>query len=185
MMRASNRLFAVAAFASFAAGCASFKRIPDELAQIVTGRWAAPSAQAARALIDEYGLPDDITPGKLTWNDHGSWKRTVVFNRKPVYRSAADMDVIEQTVDYALTPAQAAEMLAFSDSLTIDLSKGELSSRSDRESANSLNLNLAVEVARGLKTVPEAKIARARIQELEASGKSSPYTTGLLFAPTR
>lgn len=165
----------------FAGACAS---LPDDVAHAVVNRWAPPSAAAGRQLLEEYGTPDDVTPSRLTWYHHGDWKRTVVRNREPVYRSPADVAVIEQTVDYPLTQAQAIKLLTFSDDLQIDLRRGELSSRSNREELNYLTLNLADEIARGDKSVAEAKTAFIRQLELSAAGKSSPYTGGLLF-PTK
>jgi hypothetical protein len=164
-----------------AAGCASFKNWPYDVAQGVVSRWAKPSASLGRQMIAEYGVPDDVTPERLTWNDKGHWKRTVVWNQKPVYRSLSDLAVMEQTVDYRLLPAQIADLLAFSDLLTIDARRGELSSRSDRESTNFLNINLADEVARGLKTPQQAAVDARTILELASAGKSSPYTTTLLL----
>jgi hypothetical protein len=163
----------------FAGACAS---LPNDIAQGVVNRWAPPSAAAGRLLLDEYGTPDDVTPNRLTWNSHGEWKRIVVWNRKPVYLSPVDLAVMKQTVDYPLTYAQARELLAFSDTLEIDLAHGELSSRSSREDINYLTLNLADEIVRGQKTVAEAQTAFVRQLELAAAGKTTPYMTGLLFA---
>lgn len=163
---------------TLAAGCAS---LPRQVADAVVNRWAGPSAEAGRLLLDEYGLPDDVTPNRLTWRRHGGWKRTVVWNRAAIYRSPADLAVMQQTVDYKLDLMQAVRLLAFSDDLVIDLQRGELSSRGGHESINFLRLNLADEIARGVKTVPEAQAAYTRVLALAAAGKSSPYTEKLLF----
>ena len=104
-----------------------------------------------------------------------------MWNRKPIYQSPVDLAVIKQTVDYRLTGAQAGELLAFSDSLEVDLAHGELSSRSAREDVNYLTLNLADEIVRGQKTVVEAQVAFRRQLELAAAGKTTPYMTGLVF----
>ena len=162
----------------FAGACATF---PDDIAHGVVNRWAPPSAAAGRRLMDEYGTPDDVTPNRLTWTNHGSWKRTIVWNRKPIYDSPVDLAVIKQTVDYPLTEEQAGELLAFSDSVEIDLVRGELSNRSNREDINYLTLNLADEIARGQKTVAEAQTAFVQQLRLAAAGKSTPYMTGLVF----
>ena len=158
--------------------CAS---LPDDVARGVVNRWAPPSAAVGRRLLDEYGLPDDVTRARLTWNHRGAWKRIVVWNRAPVYLSPADLAVMEETVDYPVTLDQAGKLLAFSDSLKIDLSHGELSSRSSREEINELTLNLADEIAHGRKTVVEAQTAFARQLDFAAAGKTTPYMTGLLF----
>lgn len=163
----------------FASGCAS---LPHDAAEKTVTRWAGPSADAGHILLEQYGLPDDVTPNRLTWNRRGGWKRTVVWNQAEVYRSPADLAVMQQTVDYRLDQMQAVQLLAFSDDLVIDLAHGELSSRGGHESINYLRLNLADEIARGVKTVPEAQTAYTRILALTAAGKTSPYTERLLFA---
>jgi hypothetical protein len=162
-------------------GCAAMRNLPQESVEHLIGRWSPPSAAAATVLVAEYGIPDDVTLNTLTWNRRGVWKRTVVRNRRQVYRAPEDLAVLEQTVDYRATTAQAAEMLAFSSAVTVDVERGELSSRAGRESEDYLNLNLAHEVARGLKTAPEAVAYREYALELAAAGKTSPYTSGLLF----
>lgn len=180
MIEALNRFRLAASGALlFAGACAS---LPNDVAHRVVNRWSAPSAAAGRGLLDEYGLPDDVTPNRLTWNRRGSWKRTVVWNRAPVYRSPEDLAVMEQTVDYRLDLRQTAALLAFSDSLKIDLARGELSCRGRQEGLDYLTLNLADEIARGVKSVPAARAAYARVVALTAAGKSSPYTQRLLFS---
>lgn len=170
----------IAAFALlFAAGCGSF---PRAVADKVVDRWSGPSAAAGQILLDQYGVPDDVTPNRLTWRGRGGWKRTVVWNRRPVYRSPADLAVMEQTVDYPLDLMQAVQLLAFSESLVIDLASGELTSRGGHESINFLRLNLADEIARGVTSVPEAQAAYRRVIALTAAGKTSPYTEKLLFS---
>ena len=179
MKKATRRLgLSAVSTLIFVGACAS---LPDNIAQGVVNRWPAPSAAAGHRLMDEYGTPDDVTPNQLTWNNRGSWKRTVVWNSRPIYRSPADLAVMKQTVDYPLTQAQAGELLAFSDSLEIDLARGELSSRAGREEINYLTLNLADEIVRGQKTASEAQTAFVRELQLAASGKTTPYMTGLLF----
>ncbi|HEX4046675.1 MAG TPA: hypothetical protein VH309_02515, partial [Elusimicrobiota bacterium] len=155
--------------------------LPNDLAQGVVNRWAAPSAVVGRQLIEEYGVPDDATPNRLTWNDRGSWKRIVVWNRKPIYRSPVDLSVMKETVDYPMSEAEAGVLMAFSDCIEVDLVRGELSSRANREEVNYLTLNLADEIMRGQLTVAEAQEKFIRQIRLAASGKLTPYMTGLLF----
>lgn len=160
------------------AGCAG---LPGKDAGAVIDRWSRPSADAARSLILRYGPPDETAPDKLTWRGKGSWLRTVVWNRHGLYRSPRDFDLVIQTVKYPVTRGQAAELVAFSDALVVNVDRGELSSRASREELNRLNLNLADEVARGIKSVEEARAAYQRALRLSAAGKSSPYMAGLLF----
>ena len=180
-MKTHRKAFAALVVLMLATGGRASAYFPDTVVRGVVHRWAEPSAAAARKLLEEYKLPDDVTLNRITWYDRGYWKRTVVWNQKPVYRSLNDLDIVEQTVDYPLTSAQAEELLAFRDGLTVDMESGELSSRSDREAVNFLTLNLADEIVRGRKTVAQARDSYERILSLAASGKVSPYMTRLLF----
>jgi len=159
-------------------GCAN---APKKAANVVLDRWSQPSADAARRIMDQYGAPDDATPNKLTWEAKGPWRRTVVWNRPQVYRTPRDFDLLVQTVRYPLTREQAAELIAFSGALVVNVDRGELSSRASREELNYLNLNLADEVVRGTKSIDEAQLAYKRVIDLSAAGKSSPYLAGLRF----
>ena len=160
---------------------AACSNLPRKAADAVVSRWSAPSADAARRLLDQYGVPDDASVNNLAWNGNGPWRRTVVRNRPRVYRSPRDFDLVVQTVKYPLTREQAAELIAFSPALTVDVDRGELSSAASREEVNCLNLNLADEVARGRKSIAEAQAAYVRTLDLAAAGKSSPYMSELRF----
>lgn len=170
------------------AGCSS---APRRTVAGVLSRWDAQSAAMGRTLIAEYGLPDDVTLERLTWYRHGAWKRTIVWNaaglwqRSPVYRAPVDFAVLQQTIDYSLDLVEAAKLTSFSDGLVIDPARGELSSRAGSEELDYLTLNLADEIVRGTKTVPQAQATYARVVELTAAGKSSPYTSELLFSSGR
>ena len=154
---------------------------PDTIARGVVKRWAAHSAMTGRVLLDKYGLPDDVTPFRMTWNNKWPWKRTIVSNQKQIYRSLDDFNVLEQTVAYTVSFDQAAELLAFRDGLVVDLENDELTSRADREEINFLTLNLADDILHGRATVAQARASYAEMLELEAAGKSSPYLTRLLW----
>ena len=183
MKAAKNRLgLSAISTLIFAGACAS---LPRDVAQGVVNRWAEPSSVAGRQLLEEYGTPDDVTPRRLTWNHRGAWKRTEVWNRKPIYLSPVDLAVMKQTVDYPMSVQQVGELMAFSDCLEIDLVRGELSSRSSREEVNYLTLNLADEIVRGGRTVAQAQTEFMRQLRLAASGKVTPYMTGLRFPVVR
>lgn len=150
---------------------------------VVVDNWANHSAVAARRLLEEYGYPHNIRNNSLTWLDNGPWKKTTVYNRTPLYTpTAADHSVVmEQTLDYPLTYSQAANLRSFSSVLVADVQRGELTARADREEISRLNFNLADDIVKGRKTVEEAKAFYVKILELDNSGRSSPYTEGLLF----
>ena len=161
----------------FVGACASF---PRDIAQGMVNSWSPASAAAARQLIDEYGTPNEISRNRLTWNRRGAWKRTVVWNRKPVALAPVDLAVMKQTIDYPLTPEQARTLTGFSACLEIDPARGELSSRAGREEINFLLVNLAGEIVRGERTVAEAQAMFYRQLDLAASGESATYMNGLV-----
>jgi hypothetical protein len=162
----------------FVGACAS---LPRDIAQGVADRWAPPSAAAGRRLLDEYGTPDEIGRNRLAWNHRGPWKRTVVWNRKPIALAPVDLAVMKQTIDYELTPEQARTLTGFSACLEVDVVRGELSSRAGREEINFLLLNLADEIARGERTVPEAQATFYRQLDLAAEGRFASYMNGLVI----
>ena len=149
------------------------------LAQATIAQWSVLSAQAARLLLDEYGVPDEVHHDRLIWNNNGVWRRSVVWDARPSYVEGDELGVIEQTIDAPLTPTQAAAVAAFDSRVQFDVRSGELSARSDREALNILRLNLAGDVAERRMTGDQARVAYAQILEFEASGKTSPYLLSL------
>lgn len=184
---------AIFGFMLVAGGCVSAVKTTDKdvslqaevyrslVASSVVDNWPPISAQAARRLIEQYGVPDAVRYDRLTWRDNGPWKRTVVRDVTPPYVQAEDLGVVEQTVEYALTPRQAADLALFDGRLDYDASRGELSARSDREEVNYLRLNLANDIVKRLMTPEQARALYAQILRLEASGKSSSYLQVLNF----
>lgn len=144
---------------------------------------AGDATQAARAMIEKYGVPDDVFYGRLIWRRNGPWKRTIVQNVRPPYVAGGELGVIEQTVDDPLTPSQAADLRGFDGRVTFDPGSGELSAISDREALNVLRLNLADALARGQMSAQQARDFYANVVSLEKSGKTSPYLLSLRFRP--
>ncbi len=153
------------------------------LSEATIAQWSDVSALAARRVIEEYGTPDEVHYDRLVWNNDAPWRRTVVRNVLPPYSAGDELGVIEQTIDYSLTPEQAASVAAFDRRLAYNPRSQELSVRSDREENNFLRLNLANEVVEGKLSPDQARDSYARILALEEAGKSSRYLLGLRFAP--
>jgi hypothetical protein len=177
-----------------AGGCLShIKTAPQEvlgagadrraLAKATIGEWSEFSSKTARLFMDEYGVPDEVRSGSLVWINNGPWRRTIVRDVRPSYVEGDDLGVIEQTIDAALTPAQAAEISAFDSRVRYDAVTRYLSASSDREALNLLRLNLASDVAAERLTGEQARLSYARIVEFEASGKTSPYMLSLRSGP--
>jgi hypothetical protein len=146
----------------------------DVMAAEIVNQWWDLSARAARRLMDEYGVPDEVDPNSLAWNHGGPWRRTVVRNVAAPVEAGKDFGIIEQTVGYAMTPAQAAAVADFDARLAYDPKSLQLSARSDREELNFLRLNLADDVAHERLTPEQAREAYYKTQEFEAAGKTSP-----------
>ena len=152
------------------------------LADAVVANWWPGSALAARRLIEQYGVPDEVRPEHLVWRGNGPWTRTVVRNVTPPYGPAEDLGVLEQAIAYPLTPGQVVDLRAYDLKLGYERGTRELAARSDREEVNFLRLNLADDIVNHRVAPEQAKHLHARILELENSGKSSPYMRGLRFA---
>ncbi len=157
------------------------------LAEEVSSGWPEKSRLAARLLIARYGAPDVVGSSRLVWQGNGPWKRTIVRDLTRPYASdpGEELGVIEQTVAYNLTPEQTPVLGAFSDRLSADAAAMELTSRADREELNFLRLNLANDLLLRVVVPADAKAAYARILELEAAGKTTPYLLELRFGPGR
>lgn len=192
--RAVSTAAALAALLS-AAGCFSrVKTSPQadvagaaldrrELAEATVSHWSAVSRLAARRLMEEYGVPDEVHSGHLVWINNAPWRRTIVSNARPMLETdVAGLDVVEQTVNYPLTPKQAVDVAAYDDRVVFNPRAGELSSRADKEEHNFLRLNLADDVANGRLRPEQARDSYASIVTFERAGKTSPYLLGLRFS---
>ncbi len=146
------------------------------LADEVVSGWTDTARLAAQLMMKRYGSPDEVGSSRLVWNGNGPWKRTIV-RQLP----AKELGVLEQTMAYRLTPAQASVLTEMDGRLSCDVARMELSSRSDREEVNFLRLNLANDVINGRLTAQEARESYARILSLEQAGKASKYMSSLSY----
>ena len=143
------------------------------LAESVIASWGESPRLAAAMLLEQYGPPDAIAEDGLGWRDRGPWKRIVVRD--------ADDAVVRQTVAYHLPDSRRQAVTEFGRTHGVSARDGELSAASSEERLNFLALNLANEVARGMKSPEDARVQYARTLTLDASGKFSPYLQALLF----
>ncbi|MBI5624041.1 MAG: hypothetical protein HY924_09700 [Elusimicrobia bacterium] len=137
--------------------------------------WPRISRMVAGVMIEKYGAPDRVSPGRLEWGQRRPWKRTVVTDHP--------LSPLEQTVDYVVPEPRVAAVAAFRHGLAVDTDQDELTVRSDREEMSFLALNLAHDIARGRRTPEESDRFFLRTLDLGFAGKSSPYTEGLRFRP--
>jgi hypothetical protein len=153
------------------------------LAENVAAGWSDRARVAARALIEKYGAPDEVRSARVVWLEKGPWKKTVVRDLPPPYAGSetTELGVVEQTIEYAITPEQAAPLEAFGDTVAANTRRRELTVRSDSEAVNFLRVNLVDDVVNHRLTVDQARASYARILALEAAGKTTRYTRSVRF----
>ncbi len=150
--------------------------------ETMIGAWPSGSRLAANQVIAKYGAPDEYTASMLVWHDRGSFRRTIVHRDEvPHAFPGHHLDMLEQVIAYRVPPEMADELTAFSGSVSIDRTKGELSARCDREAMNILTFNLADEIMTTRATVTDARIAYALQAEAHARGRPAPLTERLQF----
>ena len=146
--------------------------------------WPPLTRNAARALMEKYGPPDETTPSLLVWYRRKSWSRVAVYRDGPEDDFPfPHHDFVENRVAYDVPAWKATSLLKFDGSLLIDIPGKTLASRSDSEEANILALNLADEIVNGRRSVGSARSEMRGSMEKMAAGKTSTYVDGLLFVP--
>ena len=147
-------------------------------AQSVIADWPVRSRALAESLLQEYGIPEESTPTRLTWKGRRPWSRISVD--RDALDSAHPSGVL-QTVAYEVPLKRWRALGWFDRGVDYDPIKRELIARTDGEPTNYLALNLADEIVRGKRTAEEARAFYDETASLAASGKSSPYMKRLLF----
>jgi len=174
---------AVAAWFAVCVAPAASPQARRERAEDAIAYWSDSSRLQAARLIEEYGPPDEVRRGRLTWNEKGPWKRTTVWEVSQEYPSNQDGDDLEQVLAYPVPEDKRLALLAFSDKVRVSEDGQELSAHSNREELDFLALNLAHEVIQGMRGPLDAFHFEQRTLQLSAAGKTSPYLQGLLFVP--
>ncbi|MFP5386928.1 MAG: hypothetical protein ACLGHN_12665 [Bacteriovoracia bacterium] len=156
--------------------------VSQESLNKITDTWPQASQDAIKTMKDKYGLPDAVTEEMVVWNDIEPFKRGIVYKEEvnhmfPVQHS----DVLQQTISYRVPLDKVSQLNKFDGSLLIDRTKGELSSRNQREEMNILAFNLADKIVRGEITVEEARRQYRRNAEELMAGGTNPLLSSLNF----
>jgi hypothetical protein len=149
-------------------------------AQTVIADWPERSRALAESLLQEYGIPEESTPSKLSWKAREPWSRISV--ERDALDKAHPSGVL-QAVAYEVPLRRWRALGWFDRGVDYDPIKHELIARTDGEATNFLALNLADEIVRGKRTAEDARAFYDETVALAASGKSSPYMKRLLFRP--
>ena len=148
----------------------------------VTETWPQASKDAVKSMTEKYGLPAAVTEEMVVWNDIAPFKRGVVYKEEvthmfPVQHS----DILQQTISYRVPLDKIDDLSKFDGSLLVDRTKGELSSRNQREEMNILAFNLADKIVRGEITTEEARRQYRNNAEELMSGGTNQMLTSLNF----
>lgn len=144
--------------------------------------WPAKSQEAARFMIDKYGVPNEQTPTTLVWYATGPWKRTILSKEEvPHSFPKPHTDLLEQFIDYRVPVDKYDELAAYDGSVIVERTKGEISARCDKEAMNFLALNLANEIVTGARTVQQARDEYGKQAMAFMNNQPAPHTTGLHF----
>ncbi len=156
-------------------------------AQSVTATWPMKPREAASTLIAKYGQPDVVGDRVLIWHDKGPFKKIALMrDEQPHSFPMQHTDFLTQTVMYRVPSDKVDEVTAYDGSVWFHRTRGELSAQCDVEEMNYLALNLANDVATGVRTVEDARAFYAKTaMEFKQGNRSSPYVTGLRFQPDR
>lgn len=163
---ADGRAFSVQ---SYGAAPAALAAREAEARRILSG-WPVISLRTAEAMLEKYGPPDLAIGERLSWYDHAPWKVTTV-HRDP----HGHVDVLEQTIAYAVPRGKVRDLASLDLALTPSRDGRALSAVSEAEETNILALNLADEVARGVRSPEAARVFYLRTVLQWNAGKSSPY----------
>jgi hypothetical protein len=149
-------------------------------AQSVISAWPSYPALAARAIMEEYGPPDEVDAVHLAWSNDGPWLRTVVYMTAAWPYSS--QEVIEQSVGTDVPQQMWPALAGFGHGVTYDALGSELTARSASEEANFLALNCAHDIATGRMSPEAADRFYVKTMAESMAGRSSRYMKGLLFS---
>jgi len=145
--------------------------------------WSDTPKNAARALTQTYGQPDQTTTDALSWTSRGPWKRMVVHRDEvkhafPVPRT----DVVEQVIDLKIPIDKIGAVTQFDGSVVVCRTRGEVAVWGPDERANFGLLNLTQDIASGAKTPDQARQAYADATAQAAAGQQPAIFEKLQFS---
>lgn len=146
--------------------------------------WPEESREAAGAVIQKYGEPDEATETLLIWHRRGKWKRIIAS--KAFYRHdfpAPHFDSVECVIDYRVPVGKFTPLAQFDGSVVVERTTGEVSARCHDEEANSLALNLMHDMVTDARNVEQARGYYAREFADYRRRKPTPYMQELRFSP--
>lgn len=140
------------------------KVVPEGTVRTFLETWAAPVRRLAWRVIGKYGLPHEATEHLLLWFSNEPWRRTILYHGGPVHRFPySHYDQLEQIVEYRAPIEKVADLMAFSGSLSVNRTKGELQVCCANEELNVATINLAHAIVMGELTTEQARQKLAEV----------------------
>jgi hypothetical protein len=184
MMTAKTSAEALKADGKSAAERGARTPVPMEQAQAVLEGWPDAPQKTGQVLLEHYGAPHEMTDTKFFWYRIGPWARMELTADEVVHNfPTPHTDYLAQYVDYPVPAERAHLALAFDGSLEISRTAGQMGSRCDSEAANTLTLNVLVDLLEGRRTVEESRAFLAENLAAYALGRDAPYAERLQFTP--
>ncbi len=154
-----------------------------EDAQNAIRDWPQASQTAAKQMIDRYGSPDVVSSQVLSWKEKAPFRKVSVMRDGIRHLFPSEhQDVITQEINLQVPIDKVSDLARFDGSIIIDRTKGTVAARSDSEANNLLALNLANDIITGKRDVESARRFFSDTAAKALSGKSSDYTSKLLFS---
>ena len=152
------------------------------LEKMVSG-WPKASREAITFLTDKYGPPAAVTADMVVWGKAGPWKRSVVYRTEVAHKfPMPHTDVMQQWLDYKVPASKYDELAMYDGSVVLERTSGEMSARCDKEAANFLAVNLAHEVATGMRSVEDARKKYGEQIMAMMAKRPAPYTEKVMFS---
>ena len=152
----------------------------------MTENWPKPSKSAINDLIAKYGLPNSITEDMVVWNNTPPFKKSIVYREEVLQQFPhTHSDVLQQTIDYKVPMDKIDEVSKFDGSIMVDRTKGEISTRNDKEEMNILVLNLTDKIIKGEMTPEEARREYSVNAESFSAGNTTRIVSELSFKPQK
>lgn len=156
---------------------------PTDAAETIAA-WPNDARGVAEGVIDTYGQPDEVSESRLIWHDRDPWVEIVAYRATWHHEFPfPHNDSIECVTRYGVPLEKLRHLAEFDGSVTVRRTPGHLSATCHDEQANFLALNLAHDIATGVRTVGEARAAYVQNMVDYRAGRPTPYMDGLRFAP--
>jgi hypothetical protein len=146
--------------------------------------WPASSRFAAESMMEKYGLPESVSHTTIVWEDTGYFKRSIVYRDGVTHNfPTPHEDVLQQFVGYRVPDDKVKDLWKFDGSIIVDRTRGEISSRCNREEMNTLALNLADGIIQNKMSVLRARDLYEQAALAYMNGQRVPTSmVGLSFS---